>query len=211
LFISACSIYVVLAAMVEHLARAAAELHQKRTGKKTTDEGLLNSPAMNTEEVFQYNKDPNDAQYHPYHQNHYQNSPTTAQSKRKGRMVAATVVAGSPPGSASSADIPAGRVPAVTWSQDERERFHAAARCTSDPARISQLMGTRTEAQVRAYLSDVAVLKEAALMEKDLLDDGTPRKKGGRGRKPPTTAMNTVPNANVDAKSMLRGCSFGVL
>ena len=72
-------------------------------------------------------------------------------------------------------------------------------------------MGTRTEAQVRAYLSDVAVLEEAAMMEKDLLDDGTPRKKGGRGRKPPTTAMNTVPNANLDAQSMLRGCSFGVL
>ena len=46
-------------AMVEHLARAAAELHQKRAGKKTTEEGLLNSPAMNTEEVFQYNKDGN--------------------------------------------------------------------------------------------------------------------------------------------------------
>lgn len=166
---------------------------------------------MNTEKVLQYNKDPSDAQFHPFHQNHYQSSPTSAHPKRKGRMASGSNTTGGPAGSTGCSDIAARCGPAVTWSQDERERFHAAARCTSDPARISQLMGTRTEAQVRAYLSDVAVLEEAAMMEKDLLDDGTPRKKGGRGRKPPTTAMNTVPNANLDAQSMLRGCSFGIL
>ena len=45
-------------------------------------------------------------------------------------------------------------------------------------------------------------------------DDGeeeTPSKKrGGRGRKPPTTAMNTVPNANLDAKSLLKGLKRGI-
>ena len=32
----------------------------------------------------------------------------------------------------------------------------------------------------------------------------TPPKRGGRGRKPPTTAMNTVPNISMDVKSLLR-------
>ena len=91
---------------------------------------------------------------------------------------------------------------ASVWSEEEQAKLKDALRTTSDPAKIAQLMGTRTEAQVTAYLKSVAELEA---MEKEMLE--TPRKRGGRGRKPPTTAINTVPNANLDAKSMLGGGS----
>ncbi|CAB9523951.1 expressed unknown protein [Seminavis robusta] len=171
-------------AMVEHLARAAAELHQKRTGKKNTDEGLLNSPAINTEEVFHYNREPDQIGSSPA-----PGGPSPAKRKLPTTTATATT---------------------APWTQDERERFQAAFRCTPDPTKIAQLMGTRDESQVLAYMSDPAVMlmaQQEKVEEKEAAD--TPRKKGGRGRKPPTTAMNTVPNANVDAKDLLKGVSFG--
>lgn len=152
--------------MMEHLARAAVELQLKRAGRKSTEDGLLNSPAINTERVLHYNKDA------------YQSPPKK-----------------SAPTKAS-----------VAWTEDEQTKFRAAVQKvgTDDPAKIAKMMGTRNEAQVRTYLRNLSEIeKGTAAMEKEMLED-TPRKRGGRGRKPPTTAMNTVPNANLDAKSMLQ-------
>lgn len=174
--------------MVEHLARAAAELHQKRTGKRSADEGLLNSPAMNTEEVFHYNKELSDKE-------RYASSPT---KKNPNNLQL----------DASS----------VAWTEEEQEQFQAAIQKVGkdDPALIAKMMGnSRNEAQVGAYLKNMEELeKGAAAMEKEMGTgdaNDTPRKRGGRGRKPPTTAMNTVPNANLDAKAMLNGSLFGAL
>lgn len=154
--------------MVEHLARAAAELHQKRTGKRITDQGLLKSPPVNTQEVFHYNKDIS--------------SPASAKRKDSTTSTQAS---------------------AVAWTKEEQQKFQEAVRKvgTSDPANIAKLMGNNcTETQVREYLRNAANLEKG---------DGAARR-GGRGRKPPTTAMNTVPNANLDAKSMLGGRRLGL-
>ena len=76
-------------------------------------------------------------------------------------------------------------------------------------AEISQRMKSRTEAQVRAYLQNQKQrAREARAVEQDFDEENTPRKKG-RGRKPPTQAMNTVPNANLDAKKLLSGKALG--
>ena len=73
------------------------------------------------------------------------------------------------------------------------------------PKQIAKLLPTKTEAQVKAYLKNLDSRKKGtAEMEEEILPE-TPRKRGGRGRKPPTTAMNTVPNANLDARTLLQG------
>ena len=162
-------------AMVEHLARAAAELHQKRTGKKTADEGLLNSPAMNTEEVFHYNKELSDKERHT--------------SPKKG-----------------------GPGKSVAWSEEEINQVEEIVEKVGkdDPNLIAKMMGTRNEAQVREYLQTMEEMEKGPSSGSVDMAEETPRKKGGRGRKPPTTAMNTVPNANLDAKAMLEGSFVGL-
>ena len=147
--------------MVEHLARAAAELHQSRGGKKVTEGGLLQSPLINTEEVFSYNKD-----------------------KKKEKTESST--------SATASIL-------KSWTQDEQQKFQDIYDELEedgeelDAAKIAKRMKTRSKAQVQACLDQI----EAAELEE------TPRKRGGRGRKPPTTPMFTVANAKLDVKALL--------
>jgi len=136
----------MITAMVEHLARAAAELHHKRIGKKPTEDGFLRSP-VDADKVFHYNKD-------------------------------------------YKKDKP--------WNAEEKKKFTAAvAAVGKDAAKIHKHMKgvDRTLEEVKAYL------------ENDQSE--SPRKRGGRGRKPPTTAMNTVNNASFDVRAMLGGKSWG--
>ena len=143
--------------MVEHLARAAAELHQKRGGKKASEGGLLQSPILNTEEVFNYNKD------------------------RKKEAKSETV-------------------PSIlnSWTEGEQKKFQEAVDEFEDDGdevdagKIAKRIKTRTKKEVLACLDQI---------EANELDE-TPRKRGGRGRKPPTTAMFTV-NTNIDVKALL--------
>ena len=147
--------------MVEHLARAAAELHQKRGGKKVAEGGFLQSPLINTEEVFNYNKD-----------------------RKAAKTETSTSV-----------------IPSIlkSWTEDEQRKFRDI--CDEleedgedlDAGRIAKRMKTRSKAQVQACLDQI----EATEAEE------TPRKRGGRGRKPPTTAMFTVANAKLDVKALL--------
>ena len=120
-------------AMVEHLARAAMELHHQRTGRK------------------------------------FQSSPSLS----------------------------------IAWTPQEKQTcldLHAANKSEAD---IASQLTTRTEAQVKAFLrNNQERQKESQAMEQEF--NNSPRKKG-RGRKPPTQAMNTVPNANLDAKYLLSG------
>jgi len=181
-------IQLIFIAMVEHLARAAAELHQKRTGKKSTDEGLLNSPALNSDVVFHYNKDPlantsntNSRDGVSSNHNSHLGSPMSRSKQEQWKKVAQQASEG--------------------WTEDEEAKLKVAQRTTSDPATLAKLLGgTRNEQEILDHLKR---LEELEAMEKEMLE--TPRKRGGRGRKPPTAAMNTVPNANYDAKALLGG------
>lgn len=134
-------------AMMEHLARAAMELHHQRTGR---------------------------------------------------RIQSDTVVSPSPMVAAAS----------VAWTEEEREKVQDAIDSgTTDPSEIASILKTRTEAQVKVYLRNSEELKKgSAQMEQEFTSDlVSPRRRGGRGRKPPTQAMNTVPNAKLDAKALLAG------
>ena len=138
-------------AMMEHLARAAMELHHQRTGRRIQSDSVAASPAA-----------------------------------------AATV--------ATNASI--------AWTEEEKQKVQTALDAgTIDPSQIAAELQTRTEAQVRAYLRNTKELEKGSLqMEQEFKDEiVSPRRRGGRGRKPPTQAMNTVPNAKLDAKALLAG------
>ena len=97
----------------------------------------------------------------------------------------------------------------VAWTEAEKQQCQVLLDQGLTEYDISQRMKSRTEAQVRAYLQNQKQrAREARAVEQDFDEENTPRKKG-RGRKPPTQAMNTVPNANLDAKKLLSGKALG--
>ena len=161
--------------MIEHLARAAAELQMKRNGRKCTQDGLLNSPPLKPEQVLQYNK----------------TSSSSSPAKKPPPP-------SSPPPSYHQEGGPAAVAP---WSKAEQSKFQEAVQKfgEQEPAKIANYMGTRSEAQIRAHIMNM----KASQADQGTQEE-TPKKHKGRGRKPPTTAMNTVPNANFDVKSMLK-------
>lgn len=146
--------------MMEHLARAAVELHHQRTGRKKSADGLLASPMSGM--IGSPNATPEE----------------NNNSKKDNTKIA--------------------------WTSEEQKIVEKAAAEKKAPYAIAKLLKNKTEAQVKAFLKNQAKSSEQT---EALADDlGSPSKKrGGRGRKPPTTAMNTVPNANLDAKSLLQG------
>lgn len=152
--------------MMEHLARAAVELHHQRTGRKRSAEGLLSSPV--------------------------------------GEMIGTPLPAHAP--AEKSEDTAATRKgnARIAWTPEEQKVVEKALLEKKAPYAIAKLLKNKTEAQVKAFIKNQAKSEE----QNDALADdlGSPSKKrGGRGRKPPTAAMNTVPNANLDARSLLKG------
>jgi len=141
-------------AMMEHLAKAAAELHAARCGRKR--DSILQSP---------------DAR----------------------EFLANT---------ANQKGVPNAANTGIAWSLKELTQLHRAAAAGKGPKEIAIVVG-RSEQQVRAYMrnEDVKARVEADL---ELPADETPRKKG-RGRKPATAAMNTVPDAICNARDLLKG------
>lgn len=105
----------------------------------------------------------------------------------------------------------------VAWTEAEKHQCQVLVDQGLTDYDISQRMKSRTEAQVRAYLQNQKIRqREVRAVEQDFGEEQSgnaasstsPRKKG-RGRKPPTQAMNTVPNANLDAKALLSGKGLG--
>jgi hypothetical protein len=141
--------------MMEHLARAAVELHHQRTGRKKSADGLLASPMTG--------------------------------------LI----------GSASSPG--AGDTTKVAWTPQEQEILLKASKDKKAPHAIAKLLPSKTEAQVKAFLKNQQKNAQTSSQIGEELASPNSKKRGGRGRKPPTTAMNTVPNANLDAKALLKG------
>lgn len=179
--------------MMEHLARAAVELHHQRTGRKKSADGLLASP-VNGGIISTPEPGPADALANLMNQQHDANG--------------ASVASGNSPTSK------------LAWTPQEHEIVEKAMGQKKSASAISKLLKNKTETQVKAYLRNKKAkdsIKHALNDDNDGEDDEddgeeeTPSKKrGGRGRKPPTTAMNTVPNANLDAKSLLKGLKRGI-
>mmetsp|Transcript_3128 Transcript_3128/g.4742 ORF Transcript_3128/g.4742 Transcript_3128/m.4742 type:complete len:358 (-) Transcript_3128:76-1149(-) len=132
-------------AMIEHLARAAMDLHHKRTGRKIQSD--LPTP---------------------------------------------------PPASSGKST--------VAWTEKEKLQCQELVQKGQSEEEIAHHLKSKSEAQVRSYLQNKKQRQsQAQAVEQVFGDEDTPRKSKGRGRKPPTQAMNTVPNANLDAKTLLSG------
>lgn len=175
--------------MMEHLARAAVELHHQRTGRKISADGLLASP-MNGFLAAALQPSP------------LQTIKTNEANERSSKMNTAATTNGSKVTLAA---------PGVAWTEEEKTKLQKALRDgMTDPNEIAKLVETRSDSQVKAYMRNITERqKGTAVVEQDFgVTNGgeeTPRKRGGRGRKPPTTAMNTVPNAKLNARSLLQG------
>lgn len=138
------------AAMMEHLAKAAAELHAARSGR---NRGVAPSP---------------DAR------------EFLANTANQRGMTTATLVA---------------------WRRPEK--IDELQQAGKTPREIACMTG-RTERQVKAYISNRDEREKVAHDWEELSDESS-KKKGGRGKKPATAAMTTVPYANCDARCLLQG------
>jgi hypothetical protein len=148
--------------MMEHLAKAAAELHAARSGRKRS---WNDEEPLTADEFFRQTNAP---------------GGTAA--------TAAAVAAGK-------------KVPGVAWSVQETQQLEKAI---SDGCSTQQIAirTKKSEAQVKAFLRNQTARSK---VEADLeLPDTSPKKKG-RGRKPATTAISTVPHATCDARLLLAG------
>ena len=147
-------------AMMEHLAKAAAELHAARSGRKR-EPSVLQSP--DAREFL------------------------AGTANRQGVTTATTL--------------------GVAWTRSEIDCMEVGLLNGKTPRMIAKQMG-RTVQQVRSFFRN---RDERARVAADLdlppATDESPnsKRKGGRGRKPATTAMNTVPNAICDARTLLQG------
>ena len=215
--------------MMEHLARAAMELHNRRTGRGMLHEKEMERKNRLSQEV---NANANTSTA---------NATANAASNKTNNVGTSTA-------SSSSG---------VAWTSIEKQKCMKAAEMygKDDVGKIAMTVGTRTEAEVKAHLKNIDGMKR---MERDLnmasskkgnsssnssnnhnensgaiassiaetqnndtvqtngaktsatgiatgttTAPGTPEKRKGRGKKPPPRAMLTVPNTTFDAKRML--------
>jgi hypothetical protein len=163
--------------MMEHLAKAAAELHAQRSGRKRQ---LAVAVAAVDPELIQ-----TPDQFFAQTANQLQ-LPNAANSN-----------------------------PGIAWSAADVKQLTAAQESNKSVKEIATLVN-KSEQQVKAYLRNLLARNkvEADLDELPLDANGTntgpdqasaKKRGGGRGRKPATTAISTVPNAVCDARTLLQG------
>ena len=193
--------------MMEHLARAAVELHHQRTGRKVAPDGLLASPPQSG--LMSLNMNGGAAP-----------APATTTSTANAKKGTAKTETATTATTQSKIAWTPHEVAIVEQHRNDKSSDNDNKMMT--PSQLAELLPTKTEAQVKAYLKNTTSRKRGkAHVEQDilLLDDNNTSATGtgtsttgsssqqqhkGRGRKPPTTAMNTMPHANLDARSLLR-------
>ena len=95
----------------------------------------------------------------------------------------------------------------IAWTQQEKDICIKLFKEGKHDVEIASNLHNRTPAQVRAFLHNCKERQKGArAMEQEF--EESPRKKG-RGKKPPTQAINTVPNAKVNARYLLSGKALG--
>ncbi|KAL7569442.1 hypothetical protein ACA910_009626 [Epithemia clementina (nom. ined.)] len=219
-------------AMMEHLAKAAAQLHAARSGQDSNEKNHADSTLASA-------------------------STRTSEAKATAQDDAATVTITEMASTTATSFLTTHTQPnrGVSFTDQESQMLKAAAQAGNPNSRALAKQTGRSEVQIKAFLRNLDTkkrllqdlelgLKEgeeadrvhshtSTLSENDKNDGedhdndgndeahgggesegGTTGKKsgagksgggGGRGRKPSTTAMNTVPNAVCDARVLLQG------
>jgi hypothetical protein len=174
--------------MMEHLAKAAAELHAQRSGRKRQ----LSQAVGHAD---------NNPDYHHNHHNHQ--AGVSHQMLTPDQFFAQT---------ANQLQMPnaANVNPGIAWSAADVKQLTAAQETGKSPKEIAGLVN-KSEQQVKAFIRNQTARSKVeadCALELPLdhhADQHAKKKSGGRGRKPATTAISTVPNAVCDARTLLQG------
>ena len=224
------------ASMMEHLARAAVELHHQRTGRRKSADGLLASPitggllAVAVAASENNNASTAEEQQAP-------SITTTAKPTTKKSSVAwtptetAIVIKALKEGKdnyiIASTLLPNKTVAQVHAFVKNQLQLHKVNKLAQQQEHQHQQQAgeVTTTGPVASSSSTLSVPQDAskpqALASSGRSGNGSssannnatnivqaniavPPKRGGRGRKPPTTAMNTVPNVMMDVRALLR-------
>eukprot|EP00540_Astrosyne_radiata_P023976 CAMPEP_0116830426 /NCGR_PEP_ID=MMETSP0418-20121206/4756_1 /TAXON_ID=1158023 /ORGANISM="Astrosyne radiata, Strain 13vi08-1A" /LENGTH=121 /DNA_ID=CAMNT_0004459527 /DNA_START=134 /DNA_END=499 /DNA_ORIENTATION=- len=92
--------------------------------------------------------------------------------------------------------------PSVAWTKQEKDVCVDLHKKGVSVDKICEKLENRTETQVKVFLRNVEERQRALAQQ---MEETTPRKHKGRGRKPPTQATNTVPHAKLNVKYLLSG------
>jgi len=207
--------------MMEHLARAAMELHNKRTGK-----GMLHEKHEARKTELEYLRNLTVATGHP-------NSHSTPRMAGSTNSNANTNVTPTAPPANSAPASKLKVVGGVAWTDAEKRKVLQAAEMygAGNVEAIAAHVVSRNVAEVRAHLLNMSQrgkverqILAGAGVKKDESDAGDgdgeggcdgvigesgdttmPSARKGRGKKPPSKAMLTVPNGVFDAKKMVGG------
>ena len=160
--------------MMEHLARAAMELHNRRTGR-----GLLHEREMERKHAI-------------HEQNRKSNGEVTKHNDARKKR------------ECSNKEDPLSKGVAWSSVEKQKFTKAAEAHGKDNVGKIAKAIGTRTEAEVKAHMKNIDGMKRIEQTQtEDLKQSIASPSKKGRGKKPPPRAMLTVPNTTFDAKRML--------
>ena len=208
------------ASMMEHLARAAVELHHQRTGRRKSADGLLASPidgglaaAAKTMAVAALSSENKNAPS----ETTSNNKPTMKKSSvawtpAETGIVIKALTEGKDNYTIASTLLPNKTVQQVHAFVKNQQQLHKVNKQQQQQAG-NAITGATTSgssadaSKAQAIPSSVGSASTNAATDKPPLGGAPPPRRGGRGRKPPTTAMNTVPNVSMDVRSLLRNAN----
>ncbi|KAG7371841.1 hypothetical protein IV203_017983 [Nitzschia inconspicua] len=235
--------------MMEHLARAAAELHHQRTGRKKSSEGLLASPMTTLESLVKQNlatpdqstakpKTPTKSseeaavdtskwtnaemdivdkatlkKWEPSTIAKILSNKNEAQieeylkQRDEGKFVGRQANGAHALSAARNSNLPTRSVPneAGGGAAASSSTKAAADKITQS---VSSSSGLSPSNDAPHTYFDAAGTANPFTVSSDGHEDPSPNSKlrrGGRGKKPPTTAMNTMPTISLDVRSLLKG------
>jgi len=187
------------ASMMEHLARAAVELHHQRTGRKKSADGLLASPLSGGLVAAAVANSEAET-----------TKPTTMKKSSVAWTPAETAIVikalkeGKDNYTIASTLLPSKTVAQVHAFVKNQQQLHKANKLTQRQQQQQQAGNVAPTAPAPVVSGDTKPTATVASATKPPRAAPVPPRRGGRGRKPPTTAMNTVPNVTMDVRALLR-------
>ncbi len=182
------------ASMMEHLARAAVELHHQRTGRKKSADGLLASP-LSGGLVAQVNAEAESSSSKP-------KKSSVAWTPSETNIVVKALKEGKDNYTIASTLLPSKTVAQVHAFVKNQQQLHKVNKLTQ--RQQQQQAGKAAPVVAPAPVVSSSEKTPAAAKPPLVANPVQTPRRGGRGRKPPTTAMNTVPNVTMDVRALLR-------
>ena len=182
------------ASMMEHLARAAVELHHQRTGRKKSADGLLASP-LSGGLVAQVNAEAESSK---------PKKSSVAWTPSETNIVIKALKEGKDNYTIASTLLSSKTVAQVHAFVKNQQQLHKVNKLTQRQQQQQQSQAGKAAPVIAPAPVVMSCEKPPTAKPPRAADPAQPPRRGGRGRKPPTTAMNTVPNVTMDVRALLR-------